>query len=269
MGLSTDVSNYLNNCVNRVPYGFHLFGEGLEIGALAWPLSLPEGARCRYVDINSTEDLKRTYGEYKDLIVPVDVQNDGTTLESFSEHSQDFIIANHILEHVVNVIRTLMRWYNVLRVNGVLFVSIPDWRLTWDHVRQRTNLSHLVDDFHRNITEVPDEHCIEHLTACNRIPGDQIVPSMIQQCKKEGVHNHCWECEDILQLFEVLFDRYGVIFQLLDLSLPKGLYNEFILVLQKNPQAKEFWTEFAKRRYEIEKEIERAILSRVPVNQEY
>jgi len=45
------------------------------------------------------------------------------------------------------------------------------------------------------------------------------------------------------------------------LSLPKGLYNEIILVLRKVPSAKEFWTMFARSKYHQQKEIETRVLS--------
>lgn len=261
MEFSKEATSYLNNCSNRSVYSFYLSGHGLEIGPLAWPLSLPEGASCHYVDIHPTEELKRIYKEHRNLIVPVDIIDDGEKLESFSECSQDFIIANHVLEHAVNAIRSLMRWYNVLKTEGVLFLSLPDWRFTADCVRKRTPMEHLREDFEQNVTEPSDEHCADHLFAWNGIPRDRVDSSMIKQCKTDGVHNHCWECEDILQLFQILFDDMEAKFRLLDLSLPKGLYNEFILVLQKSPSAKDFWTEFVRRKYIQEKEMEERILS--------
>jgi len=51
-------------------------------------------------------------------------------LEYFRQESQDFIIANHVLEHVINVIQSVRRWYEVLKPNGILYLSVPDWRFT-------------------------------------------------------------------------------------------------------------------------------------------
>jgi SAM-dependent methyltransferase len=265
MGFSKDAKSYLNNVTNRSVYSFYLSGEGVEIGALAWPLSLPGHVRCRYVDLLPTEDLKRIYKDYRDLIIPVDIIDNGETLESLSEDSQDFIIANHFLEHVVNVIRTLKRWYEVLKADGILFLSVPDRRFTADQVRQRTPHKHLFDEFKQNVTEIPEDHCIDNLVAWNGIPRDRVDSTMIQQCRKDGVHNHCWEDEDILQLFDVLLHQKGIKFQLVDLSLPRGLYNEVILVLRKVPTAREFWTMFARTKYHQQKEIESRVLSLQPM----
>jgi SAM-dependent methyltransferase len=233
----------------------------VEIGALAWPLPLPDHVHCRYIDLLPTEVLKRIYGDHKKSIIPVDITDNGETLESLSSNSQDFIIANHFLEHVVNVIGTLKRWYDVLKADGILFLAVPDRRFTPDQVRQRTSLGHLFDEFERNVTEIPEDHCIDHLVAWNDIPRDRVDSSMIQQCRRYGVHNHSWEDEDILNLFEVLFYQKGVKFQLVDLSLPRGLYNEVIVLLRKAPGAREFWTAFARSKYHQQKEITTKVLS--------
>jgi predicted SAM-dependent methyltransferase len=261
MGFSNDASSYLNNVTNRTVYSFYLSGEGVEIGALAWPLPLPDHVRCRYIDILSTEVLKGIYKDHKKLIIPVDIIDNGETLASLSKDSQDFIISNHFLEHAVNVIKTLKRWYDLLRADGILFLSVPDRRFTADQARQRTSIEHLFDEFERNVTEIPEDHCIDHLVAWNGIPRDRIDSLMIQQCRKYGVHNHCWEDEDILQLFEVLFHQKGVKFQLVDLSLPRGLYNEVILLLRKVPAAREFWTAFARSKYHQQKDIATKVFS--------
>jgi SAM-dependent methyltransferase len=260
MPFSKDPASYLNNCPNRAVYAFHLFGEGIEIGALAWPLSLPDGVLCRNVDVYSTEELRQTYPEFKDLIVPVEVMDDGQNLTKFSTCSLDFIIANHVLEHVVNVIRTIKRWYDVLKDDGILFLSVPDRRFTADQIRERTPLSHLLYEFENHVSEISEDHCIDNLIAWNGIPREKISAEMIAHCRKIGVHNHCWECEDILQLFQVLFSKKVMRYELLDLSLPKGLFNEFILVLRKSPEAANFWTEFARKKYVEQEEKEGRIL---------
>jgi SAM-dependent methyltransferase len=261
MPFSKDPTSYLNNCPNRAVHAFHLFGEGIEIGALAWPLSLPRGVRCRYVDVVPTEELKRIYGEYRDLIIPVDVLDDGQSLNSLGKESQDFIIANHVLEHVVNVIRSLQRWYEVLKPNGILYLALPDWRFTADQVRLRTPLAHLQKEFQENLAEIPIDHCIENLIAWNGVSPEKIDAAMISKCRKDGVHNHCWQGDDLIELLLYLHRNQICKFQLADVSLPKGIFNEFILILRKDPMGDDFWTAYGRAKYNQEVEIERRILS--------
>ena len=113
-----------------------LAGEGLEIGALHLPLRTPAGARVRYVDRMSVEDLRAEYAELEDWkLTPVDVIDNGELLSTIPESSQDFIIANHFLEHCEDPIRTIETHLGKLRPGGVLFYAVPDKRYTFDSRR--------------------------------------------------------------------------------------------------------------------------------------
>ena len=126
-----------------------LAGEGLEIGALNLPLTLPRGARVRYVDRMSVADLRREYPEWAtwDLIEP-DIVDDGETLATVPDASVDFVVANHFIEHTEDPLGTLANHLRVLRPGGVLFMAVPDMRHTPDATRAPTTVEH-VDRDHR------------------------------------------------------------------------------------------------------------------------
>src|SRR5829696_632327 len=77
----------------------YLRGSGIEIGALYRPQRVPPTARVRYVDQASGEDLRRIYPEH-DWVQAPDVVDEGERLAKFADESLDFVIANHMLEHV-------------------------------------------------------------------------------------------------------------------------------------------------------------------------
>ena len=86
----------------------YLRGDGLEIGALHLAILMPPGARARYVDRMSVEELREHYPELGDLdLAPVDVIDDGERLDTVPAESQDFIVANHFFEHCQDPIGTL------------------------------------------------------------------------------------------------------------------------------------------------------------------
>ncbi len=129
----------------RVEHGLRAFlggrilgGSGLEIGALHSPQAVPGGCRVRYVDRLDVEGLRAHYPELNELpLVPVDIIDDGETLATIAEGSQDFIIAHHFLEHTQDPIGTIARHLDVLRPGGVLFMAVPDKRETFDVDRPR------------------------------------------------------------------------------------------------------------------------------------
>ena len=83
-------------------------GRGIEIGALHNPLWVPPRSCVTYVDRMDENDLRRHYPELNDLpLVKVNIVDDGEKLTAFEPNSQDFIIANHFLEHAQNPISTI------------------------------------------------------------------------------------------------------------------------------------------------------------------
>src|SRR6059036_2532729 len=81
----------------------YLRGDGLEIGALHNPLKVPPAARVKYVDRMCVADLRREYPELSGKhLVDVDILDDGETLASIGDGTQDFVIANHFIEHCEN-----------------------------------------------------------------------------------------------------------------------------------------------------------------------
>jgi predicted SAM-dependent methyltransferase len=77
--------------------------------------------------------------------VEIDVIDDGSRLASFGDQSIDFVVANHVLEHLEDPVAALHHWLRVLRPRGVLFLTLPDAQHTpFDAARERTSVEHLL-----------------------------------------------------------------------------------------------------------------------------
>lgn len=145
-------------------------GAGLEIGALHCPLPLPPGARARYVDRHAPAALRQLRREAGASLVVPDLLADGFTLACVAEASQDFVIANHVLEHATDALGTLDNWLRVLRPGGMLFVAVPIGARCFDRDRPVTTAEHFLED--RRLTSTGNreamrnrtrEHVEEHL----------------------------------------------------------------------------------------------------------
>jgi len=132
-----------------------------------FPLRLPRGARVRYVDYLNADGLREAYDsalqEGRPLVVP-DVVDDWARLASFTDGSLDFVVANHMLEHVEDPIAALQHQLRVPRPGGVLYMTLPDARQSFDAPRERTTPEHLLRD-HR---EGPQVSRREHYEECAR-----------------------------------------------------------------------------------------------------
>ena len=144
---SSDLSQTISQTI--VPPSFdrrsvadhYLKGKGIEIGALHNPLNVPDTIRVQYVDRMSVADLKKHYPELSDLpLVEVDILDDGEELTRIPSASQDFVIANHFIEHCQNPIKTIQSMLRVLKPTGILYLGIPDKRYTFDVHRPLTTI---------------------------------------------------------------------------------------------------------------------------------
>jgi SAM-dependent methyltransferase len=207
-----------------------LRGEGVEIGALDFPLRLPRGARVRYVDYLNAAGLREAYDgtlrEGRPLVVP-DVVDDGARLASFADASLDFVVANHMLEHVEDPIAALQHQLRVLRPGGVLYMTLPDARQSFDAPRERTTPEHLLRD-HREGPQVSRrehyEECARHIEGHNGQVLTQRVDEMEAECLRP--HFHVWE--------PVTFAEFLAALDLpCSLELLQASVGEFLVVLRK------------------------------------
>ena len=73
-----------------------------------------------------------------------DIYSDGHTLKGFADNHFDFIVSQHTLEHLVNPIKALMRWRELLKDRGVVIALVPLYP-------DFTPLDTLIERFHKDV----------------------------------------------------------------------------------------------------------------------
>jgi glycosyltransferase involved in cell wall biosynthesis len=208
----------------------YLIGEGVEIGALHSPVKVEWPATVRYVDRLSAVDLREHYPELRDhVLVEPDIIDDGERLSSLADASQDFLIANHMLEHCQDPIGSIFSFFRVLKPGGILYMAIPDKRFTFDHRRPATPLSHLIRDHE----DGPEWSRAGHYQEWAALAEDvSTLGKAAEELMAMGysIHFHVWTQSEILELFAALNTRYG-----LDANVELVLMNhiEVLCVLRK------------------------------------
>src|SRR3954467_9766924 len=206
-------------------------GDGIEIGALHNPLIVPPTARVKYVDRMNVADLRRHYPELANKpLVETDIVDDGERLATIADATQDFVIANHFIEHCENPLLTFHHLFRVLKPAGIVFMAVPDKRFTFDADRPCTTLDHLLRDF----SDGPVWSNRQHYEEWTRLVNKRTDPSEVQAeaqrliDMKYSIHFHVWSAPELLELVQAL--QRTVRFEL-ELFLRNGI--ESLLILRK------------------------------------
>jgi predicted SAM-dependent methyltransferase len=226
-------SNEGNNYQNRDCIARHFIkkGSGIEIGALHHPMQVPKGVKVKYVDRLTLEKLREQYPELNKMqLIKADVIVDGETLEAIESFTQDFVIANHFLEHCQNPILAIENMLRVLKNSGILFLSIPDKRYTFDINRPITTYDHLVKDY----TEGPEvsrrQHFEEWVRLANKVTDDTEVERQIKHLMEinYSIHFHVWTETEMIDFFLKQKSAHDFEIELILRNI-----NEIIFVLKK------------------------------------
>ncbi len=212
----------------------YLKGQGIEIGALHQPLALSRHARVKYVDRFSLKDLREHYPELRHLpLVSVDIIDDGEKLSTISNETQDFVIANHFVEHSQNPLLTLTNLFRVLNRGGVLYIALPDKRYTFDKDRPITPLEHLLKDYSQGPEQSKQAHFEEWVRLVNKIEEPIAAKKQLDNLigTDYSIHFHVWTQSEMLEMFLALKKQLQIAFDI-EACLKNG--GEFILVLRKN-----------------------------------
>jgi len=175
--------SYREKLIGRLPYGD---GRGAEIGPLNIPLLSKRDADVLYVDHLDTAGLRDKYKHLSDIAgIDRPMINDSIADTLAKDAPLDYLVASQVMEHVPNPIRWMSEIAAVLRVGGILAISLPDRRATFDFYREETRASDWIATYLQDLT-LPDVRAVydhhSQATAVNMhwaIPKGSATPDEI------------------------------------------------------------------------------------------
>jgi SAM-dependent methyltransferase len=111
------------------------------------------------------------------------------------------------LEHLTNPIKSLKEWMRVIRPGGIIFLFLPHRERGNDRFRDVTPLSHLIDDYEKNISDEDGTHLEDWW---NHVVEKGLMPDHYRHLKKEdliktgSIHHHVFTEKEIVDLFRYL-----------------------------------------------------------------
>ena len=106
-------------------------GYGLEVGCGCW--SIAPATRTIFSDAYQehagSESLARVFFDTNQI--------------PYENNSFEFVVSEHVLEHIFQPIQALKEWKRVLKTNGKIFLFLPHSDRTFDQNRKKTTLEEL------------------------------------------------------------------------------------------------------------------------------
>ncbi|MBE9144028.1 methyltransferase domain-containing protein [Planktothrix mougeotii] len=211
----------------------YLQGNGIEVGALNHPLEVPASAHVKYVDRMSVPNLRKHYSELENAdLVPVDIIDDGEFLGTLEDETQDFVIANHFIEHCQNPILTIQNLLRVIRKEGILYLAVPEKQYCFDRDRPVTAIEHLLKDYYEGPEWSRQYHYEEWVELVEKEKDETKAQWMVKQLMKQdlSIHFHVWTGKDFIDFLMTLKKQLNF-----PLSLEKIFDNgnELITIIKK------------------------------------
>lgn len=217
-----------------------LSGAGIEIGAFEHPAVLPSCCNVLYCDVINKKEAISLFPEINHDMLPdvdliIDIDKDG--LISFEDNSLDFVIINHVLEHLFDPIFAICECFRVLKKGGKLLASVPDKRFTFDQPRTLTSN---VEIFKRVKRYPKGPVPLDYLDLLKNIHPELLnQPSESQQKALKGFlnrreHLNIWTDASFKSFFDQVCKRQFLGFILKDCVLAKDNQFEFFGCWEKH-----------------------------------
>lgn len=170
-------------------------GVGLEIG-------------CGERTISPTDRtiLSDGYSEHGEAKSIAKVFFKGDTIP-YPDGTFEFILSEHVLEHIANPIKSLCQWIEKLAVGGKLIIVLPHKERTNDCHRQVTSLEHLIKDYQNDVPYNDETHFQDWW---DNVVEKDLMPEHYKHIPKDklidtaSIHHHVWTTKEIVELFEYL-----------------------------------------------------------------
>ncbi|MBT8115037.1 MAG: class I SAM-dependent methyltransferase [Arenicella sp.] len=169
----------------------YLTGKGLELGALNNPLPVDsDKAHVHYADRLPKADALRLFPELEDIadsLIEPDllIDFDTDTLQCVKDGDYDFVIANHVIEHLVNPLQFLKNVCDHLKPGGLFFLTVPDRDFTFDKHRALTSEQHLFGEYRRGVKKLSNAHIRDFLLY--KEPVNDIHPAVRKYFIENGL----------------------------------------------------------------------------------
>ena len=229
----------------------------LEIGALNSPTFGKKEAVVKYADWLAYDALVAHYPNKKGILhvdYIIKGRNISSDIGDVDPEKFNIIVANHVIEHIPDVIGWLLELAKLTTESGYLSLAVPDRRYTFDFARKETDIVDLID-CHREQLESPSfKQILKHLyfkkdiVSKNVWDGDDITPALEKKRfslgdaikRAEGMygsfhslHCHVFTVDSFTEIINELYEAKIIPWKIEKIVDVEYYGNEFLALLKK------------------------------------
>lgn len=138
---------------------------------------------------------------------------DATDLHTIADESYDFLLSSNNLEHIANPLKALREFKRVVKSSGIICILVPQKERTFDHNREFTSFSHILEDDKAGTEETDLTHLEEiiqkydytmHMGRGGKEQKEQFLLLAKKNYENRCLHHHVFCPETLRQMFEYL-----------------------------------------------------------------
>jgi predicted SAM-dependent methyltransferase len=181
-----------------------LHGKGVELGPGNNPRLVSNKERSvEYIEAHSLEDWYANYNKNREDQGLWHLYKVAKAHElQYQDCSLDFVFGAHVLEHLINPIGHIARWYRLLKKGGLVSHIIPNMRGCFEYRSWPTSVNEWIADYEANVFEPDYKH---YKNYCGYHGGN---PKVYFE-EKRSVHYSFFSEENLSWLLQYVCENVG------------------------------------------------------------
>ena len=135
--------------------------------------------------------LNSYYNYYPGKIGKV-IINDAVDINKINDETYDFCFSSHCLEHIANPLKAVKEWLRIIKNNGYIILILPNKKVCFDHKREYSNFSTLLQQYNNNVGE-DDLSTLDEILEKHDLSLDPAAGTF-EQFKKRSLDNFNNRC---------------------------------------------------------------------------
>ncbi len=138
------------------------------------------------------------------------IVQDATMLDDLPSNKYEFLLSSNCLEHIANPLKALKEWIRIVKVDSPVVLVLPKKESNFDHRREITKFSNILEDYENNTSEEDLSHLDEILSLhdFSLDPGSggpiNFKQRALKNIENRALHHHVFDLELLNEMVDFL-----------------------------------------------------------------